>query len=217
MKKLSLAFLMLAFLCFALAQPINSFAQSDKELKKEIKQKATKEARKEAKKLKKEGYKVNPGSLPLEKQLEKAWMKQYEDDDEGYPKYFVSDGQAVGETQTAAKLQAIEMAKLNLAGQIETRVAALIEGSVGNKQLNNEEAASVTQVVAGSKSFIAQEIGRVITLVEIYRPVKKNVEIWVKIGYNSEMAVESAKKAVRQQLEEQTKLAHDKIDSLMDF
>ena len=35
---------MLAFLCFALAQPMNSFAKSDKELTKEIKQKATKEA-----------------------------------------------------------------------------------------------------------------------------------------------------------------------------
>ena len=44
MKKISLAFLMLAFLCFALAQPMNSFAKSDKEFTKEIKQKAKKVA-----------------------------------------------------------------------------------------------------------------------------------------------------------------------------
>jgi GTP cyclohydrolase II len=217
MKKRMFLAVFVAFLGFLIIQPDRCIAQSEKELKKDITSKATKEARKEAKQFEKEGYKVNPGSLPMEKQLEKAWMKQYEEDEDGYPSYFISDGQSVGETQSAAKLQAIEMAKMNLAGQIESRVAGLIENSVGNKQLNNEEAVSVTQTIAASKTFIAQELGRVITLFEIYRPVKKNVEVWVKIAYNTESAVESGKKAIREQLEEQTKLAHEKIDALMDF
>jgi hypothetical protein len=50
----------------------------------------------------------------------------------------------VAETQTAAKLQATETAKLELAGQINTQVAALIENSIANQQLNTEEAASIT-------------------------------------------------------------------------
>lgn len=182
-----------------------------------MKKRASKDARKQAKQYQKEGYKVNPGALPMAKQLEKAWIKEYEEDDLGYPKYIVVPGQAVGQTQTAAKLQAIEMAKLELAGKIQTQVAALIENSVGNQQLNNEEAASVTQTIASSKSLIAQEIGRTITIFEIYRNIKKNVEVRVRIAYNSQMALDAAKKVIKDELMDKTEIAHEKIDKMMEF
>lgn len=143
--------------------------QSDKDLKKEATSKAIKSARKEAKKYKKEGYYVAPGALPLDKQLESAWMKQYETNDKGEQKFIMATGNSVAETQTAAKLQATETAKLELAGQISTQVAALIENSIANQQLNNEEAASVTKTVAASKNLIAQELGRVLPVVEMYK------------------------------------------------
>ncbi len=75
-----------AFSAFALMllffSPL-AMAQSTKELKKEVKSKALKDARKEAKRLKKDGYNVNPGQLPMDKQLEKSWMMAYEFDDKG--------------------------------------------------------------------------------------------------------------------------------------
>ena len=191
--------------------------QTEKELKKEISGKATKKARKEAKKLKKEGYYVAPGALPMEKQLEGAWMKQYETTEKGEPKYIVSSGQSVGETQTAAKLQANETAKLELAGQINTQVAALIENSIANQQLNNEEAASVTKTVAASKNLIAQELGQVLPLVEIYKKIGQNVEVNVRLAYNAATAFDIAKKVIRKSLEEETKIAHEKLESLMKF
>lgn len=191
--------------------------QTSKELKKEISARSTKQARKEAKKLIKEGYYVAPGALPMEKQLEGAWMKQYETTDKGDPKYIVATGQSVGETQTAAKLQAMETAKLELAGQISTQVAALIENSIANQQLNNEDAASVTKTVAASKNLIAQEIGQVLPLVEMYKKIGKNIEVNVRLAYNAATAFDIAKRVIRKSLESETQIAHEKLEGLMNF
>ncbi len=138
-------------------------------------------------------------------------------DEHGYPLYIVATGNSVAETQSAAKLQATELAKLELAGLVATNVAALIENSIANNQLNNEEAASVTKTVAASKNIIAQEIGRVIFLFEIYRKINKNVESSVRVGYNNALAQETAKKVIRKQLEDQTEILHEKLDKLLNF
>ena len=184
--------------------------------KKEIKKKAVKEARKEAKRFKKEGYDVAPGALPMEKQIETAWIRQYESDEDGYPLYIVASGNSVANTTSAAKLQATELAKLELAGSISTQVAALIENSIANQQFNAEEAASVTKTVAASKNIIAQELGRTLPLFEIYRTLKnKNVEANVRIAYNSKKAMEVAQRASSKKLEEETDIAHDKLEKLM--
>ncbi len=189
----------------------------DRKLSKEIKKKAAKQARKEAKKFKRGHWYVAPGALPMDKQIEKSWELQYMEDEDGYPLYIVATGNSVAETQSAAKLQAMELAKLELAGLVQTNVAALIENSVANSQLNNEEAASVTKTVAASKNIIAQEIGRVITMFEIYKKINKNVEASVRIGYNTDIAMETAKKTIRKKLEEETEILHDKLDKLLDF
>ena len=205
--------LMICMFCVA-----SVFAQqTERELKKEIKDKAVKEARKEAKGYKKEGYYVAPGAIPMEKQIESAWMKQYMTDDDGYPLYIVATGNSVAVSQSAAKLQATEFAKLELAGTISTQVAALIESSIANEQLSAEEAVGVTKTVAAAKSIIAQELGRTIPLFEIYRKVNKNVESNVRIAYNSEMAMEVANKAIKKELEKETDLAHEKLEKLMNW
>jgi hypothetical protein len=201
---------------------ISAQNNSDRQLTKEIKKKAVKEARKEAKRYRKEKWYVAAGALPMDKQIQKAWELQYMEDDKGYPLYIVATGNSVAETTSAAKLQASELAKLELAGLVQTNVAALIENSVANNQLNREEAASVTKTVAASKNVIAQEIGRVLILFEIYRKAgqgrdQKNIECSVRIGYNSELAMETAKKAIRKSLEEETKILHEKLDRILDF
>jgi len=194
------------------------FAQTTKKAEKELKSKTMKSAKKEAKKLVRSGYTVAPGAVPLEKQLENAWIKTMEQDEKsGYPKYVVANGNAIGETITAAKLQANEVAKFELAGTISTNVAALIEGNIANAQLDSKEAASVTEVTGAIKNLIVQEIGRVIQLLEIYKKVGKNVEVNVRIAYNGEMAVEAAKKVLRTELKERTKIQQDKLEKLMKF
>jgi hypothetical protein len=192
-------------------------AQSEKTPEKQLKEKASRQARKEARKYTRDDYYIAPGALPLEKQLENAWLKQYENDDKGFPRYIVETGNSVAETQTAAKLQANETAKLNIAGSITTNVAALIENNIANMQLNNADAASVTKTVAAAKNLIAQELGRTLPLVEIYKKIGKNVEANVRLAYDYQNAMEMAKKVIRKQLEEETKILQDKLDGLMKF
>jgi hypothetical protein len=207
------------FIIFALLAATMS-AQADKEdrkVRREMKKKAYREARKEARKFQRKKWYVAPGALPMDKQIEKSWELQYQEDEHGYPLYIVAAGNSVAETQSAAKLQATELAKLELAGLVQSNIAALIENSIGNNQLNNEEAASITKTVAASKNVIAQEIGRVIMLFEIYRKIDKNVEASVRVGYNNALAKEAAKKAIRRKLEEETEILHEKLDRLLDF
>ncbi len=218
MKRISDLFIMVMLSAAIIG--LSSCAGTDKTTRmarNEIKKKALKEARKEARKYKRDDWYVAPGALPMDKQVQKAWELQYLEDDQGYPLYIVATGNSVAETQSAAKLQATELAKLELAGLVQTNVAALIENSVANSQLNNEEAASVTKTIAASKNVIAQEIGRVIPMFEIYRKIDKNVEASIRLGYNSDIAYAAAKQVIRKKLEEETEILHDKLDKLLDF
>ncbi len=216
-RKLSIL-LVLAFLVVAVPSLQAADKKSEKKVKKEMKRKAHKAARKEARKYKRSGWYIAPGALPMDKQVEKSWQRQYEEDEDGYPLYLVATGNSVGETQSAAKLQATELAKLELAGIVQTNIVALIENSVANNQLSRDDATSVTKTVAASKNIIAQEIGRVVTFFEIYREVgDRNIESSVRIGYNTKMAHEVAKKAIKEQLEDKTEELHKKLDKILDF
>ena len=204
-----------------------SFAQSAKELAKERKElvkaskaelneKATKTARKEAKRLKKEGWTTAPGALPLEKQLDKSYLMQYEFDEDMFPKYIMGEAMSIGGNYDAAKMQALELAKQNLAGQIQTEVTALIENTVANEQLEEEQAQSITRSVMASKNLISQSIGRTVPVMELYRTLpNKNKEVLVRIAFNSEMAKKAALKAVKEDLEKKGDELHNQLDELL--
>lgn len=212
---------------FLLGMPCGLSAQITKEQQKERKaimkaskselnDKASKAARKEAKRLKKEGWTTAPGALPLDKQLDKSYLMQYEYDSDMYPKYIMGEAMSVGGNYDAAKMQALELAKQNLAGQIQTEVTALIENTVANKQLDEGDAASITQSILASKNLISQSIGRTIPVVEVYRTLQnKNKEVLVRIAYNSDMAKKVAKEAIKKDLEKRGDELHNKLDELL--
>lgn len=184
--------------------------------KAELNTKATKAARKEAKKLRKDGWKTAPGALPIDKQLDKAYLMQMEYDENMYPKYIMAEAMSIGENYDGAKMQALELAKQNLAGQIQSEVTALVENTVANKQLAAEEAATVTQSILAGKTLISQSIGRTIPVVEVYRTLRnKNKEVLVRIAYNGEMAKQIAKKTIREDLEKKGDDLHKKLDKLL--
>ncbi len=187
-----------------------------KQSKKDLEQKATKAARKEAKNLKKQGWQVAPGALPIEKQLDKSYLMQYEYDSDGFPRYIMAEGMSTGGNYDAAKMQALELAKQNLAGQIQTEVTALIENTVANEQMDQSEAASITRSVMAAKNLISQSIGRVVPVVETYRVVNgNNREVLIRVAYSQEMAKAAAKKAVKKELEQRGDSLHDKLDNLL--
>lgn len=218
--------LIVLLLSFSLMSIIDMNAQSKigvkerqelaKASKKELNDKASKAARKEAKRLSKEGWKTVPGALPIEKQLDRSYLMQMEYDQDGFPKYIMAEAMSTGGNYDAAKMQSLELAKQNLAGQIQTEVTALIENTVANEQMDQGEAASITRSVAASKNLISQSIGRVIPVVETYREVNgNNREVLVRIAYSMNMAKAAAKRAVKKELEERGDSLHNKLDQLL--
>ena len=184
--------------------------------KEQLNEKASKVARDEAKKLAKAGWETAPGALPIEKQLDRSYLMQFEYDDEMYPKYIMAEGMSVAGNYDAAKMQAMELAKQNLAGQIQTEVTALVENTVANEQMSAEDAATLTRSIAAGKNLISQSIGRTLPVVEIYRTLKnKNKEVLVRIAYNGEMAKKLAKDAIRKQLAKEGEEKQKKLDELL--
>ena len=186
-------------------------------LKKEMKKKAFKAARKEAKQLKKAGYMTFVGQLPLDKQLENSWQAAYELDAYGNPYYIISTQKAVASNFTAAQLQAMNAAKTDIAGQLETRINQVIETKVSSNELGRNEASSLATFVSTSKNIVSNTLGRVIKLVEIYREPKKtkNVEVQVTVAYNAEVATRGALKALKQSLTAEDVELMQQIDKLV--
>lgn len=141
---------------------------------------------------------------------------QYEYDSDLYPRYIMGEAMSAGGNYDAAKLQALELAKQNLAGQIQTEVTAFIENTVANKQMDEGDAASITQSISAAKNLISQSLGRTIPVVEAYRTLSnKNKEVLVRIAYNSDMAKKVAREAVKKDLEKKGDDLHKKLDELL--
>lgn len=220
MKKLFLiAVAMVLALSLVCAQEQGSLKEREKisrMAKSELDSRASKAARKEAKKYVKEGWMVAPGQLPLEKQLDKAYRMQYEYDDNFAPKYVISEAMSIAQSYDAAKLQAMELAKLNLAGQMQSDIAALIENEISNAQLPQEDAVSVTSTIMSSKNMIAQKLGRILTVIECYRDKpNKNKEVRVQIACSSDVALENAKIVIREELQKKGSELSDKLDKML--
>lgn len=219
------AILLLAFtsICSAQEKSYKEFMKERKEMQKftkdQAKEKASKDARKAAKQLQKEGWKVAPGSLPMDKQLDRLYEMQYEIDLEtGFPKFIKGEAMSTGGNYDAAKMQAVNLAKIELAGNISTEVGALIDSRVENNQLDPEEAVSATESVMAAKSLIQQKIGRTIMALEIYRDLKnKNKEVRVIVMYNSDMAKAAAKDAIREEMNKKSDKLANQLDNILGF
>lgn len=205
------------YLAFLFLISATAFSQqSDRKIKKEVKDRAIREARKEARKLKKEGWYVNPGSMPLDKVLENAWIKQYTEDDDGQPLYITADGNGVAESKSAAEMQAIELAKLQLAGLIETNMNSLISANIANAQLSTSDAATVTEVVQSSKNVIAMQLGKVDPFFKILKDLDGDkIEVQVRLFYDRTQSMEIAKKIVKDEIKQKLQLNEQKLEQLM--
>ena len=209
--------------CYAQEKTYKEFMKERKEISKftkaQAKEKASKEAHKAAKQLQKEGWKVSPGGLPMDKQLDRLYEMQYEVDyNTGFPKFIKGEAMSTGGNYDAAKMQAVTLAKIQLAGNISTEVGALIDSRVENNQLNPEDAVSVTESVMSAKSLIQQKIGRTIIALELYRDLKnKNKEVRVVIMYNSDMAKAAAKDAIREEMSKKSDKLAEQLDEILGY
>lgn len=218
--KLIIAVMLLGMAMPTQAQLTKEQLKARKEIQKvsrdELTKKATKAAVKEAKQLKKDGWKVNPGALPIEKQLDKSYLMQNDFDENLFPKYIMGEARSVGQNYDAAKMQAQELAKINLASNIQSEVTALVENSVSNSQLNPEEATSVVKSIMNAKTLIEQSLGRTLVVVEMNRTLdNKNKEVLVRLACSEKEVKSVAKEAVRKELEKQGDKGMEKLDEIL--
>jgi hypothetical protein len=184
-------------------------------MRQELHSRAYYKARQESRLFIERGYFVAPGALPLDKQIERAWIHQYEIDDDGQPQYIVATANAVAESQIAARIQAMEAAKLEIASSIASELAALVENSIANYQTGTEDAVSLTKTVVASKTIVAQELGRTLPLVEAYRYHNGTIEASVRIAYDTRQIRAKAKQMLRNQLEQEADALQGKLDYLL--
>ncbi|MDH6341586.1 hypothetical protein M2480_000957 [Parabacteroides sp. PFB2-12] len=200
------------------SQELNNSLSRKEVLRKEAQRKAIKQARKDAKTYENEGFKTFIGGLPLEKQIENAWLKAIDIDNAGYPEYIVANARVIGGNTTAAKAQAMHMAKVELASLISSNIAVLIEGSTANNELSQEEAVSLNEVLQASKELITGELGRVLKELEVYRELpNKNCEVMICLSYSTQLALEAAKQSMVRKMGEGTESLHKKLDKMLDL
>ena len=185
-------------------------------IKKEIRAQATKDARNEAKKLRKEDYKVFVGALPLDKQLDEAWIKTHDHDENLFPEYVVVSRRVTSGNTSAAQMQALHLAQVELAQLMSTNIAALVEASVANKEITQQEASAINNAIQASKGLTIMELGQTFKVLEIYRDLPNgNVEVMLRVAYSTRMAAEAARRAIQAKLEDSAEITHQKLESLL--
>lgn len=151
--------------------------------------KVSRDVKKEAKRYLVEGWSVFPGNPPINFQLDLAFRRQTEVDQEGFPQWIIANGSSIAQTQSAAEMQATELAKNRLVGLVETNMRSVIESDVSNNQLSAQDAVSLTKTIEVSANRVSKRLGRVQPLFKVIRTVKPsgNTEVQILIGYNYDL------------------------------
>ncbi len=143
-----------------------------------VNEKVSKDAKKQAKEMSKEGWNIFPGSLPLEKQIDR--QQRLNDINSETQQFIIVTNNSVSSSIDAAKMMCEEMAKQLLASKIQEDITSAVETNAKIEEISENEAQAVITIIKKSKSLISQTIGRVITVCEFYRTLpngKKEVSI----------------------------------------
>lgn len=193
----------------------NKELQKDqKELHKSVYQKSEKMAIKEAKKLEKQGWKTM--GLPIAKQLDETWMKMYDREPNGYPRYIWAQEMATANSFAAAQSQADNVAKLRIASQVSSSVAALTDVALANQEISAKEAASITKVVENAKVLVSQKLGRTFKTMEIYQEFSNgNYRVRTTMFYDMKAAIAIAREVMLEELQKESDLNKAQLEKLM--
>lgn len=213
MKTKFLSIILFAF-AVAVSMP-EAQAQIDKDARKAAKQKADKDARKEAKKWGKDGYTNVMGKLPLEKQLQRSYTMQYEFDDQGIAKFIFAEGTALAGSAGVASANALNNARVELAGLISAQVANLIKGNMANTQISTEDAQTIDKFVSNSQTFVNADLGVITPVVEAEKKIGKNIERRTVIAYSLDNAKMVANKLIKKELQDDLDANEEDLQKLL--
>jgi hypothetical protein len=93
-----------------------------------------------------------------------------------------------------------------------------VSGNVANQQIDKDDAESITQTIANSKELISAQLGYVEPTFKIYRTPtgnKENVEVQVRLFYDTEQSLQIAKKVIQKELKDKLKVNEDQLNKMM--
>lgn len=205
-------------LCAFMLVVMAAMAQlDDKALKKELKAKVEKDCKREAKQLAKDGWKVMPGKLSIEKQIQEGRLFELAEDEDGKPIYLTATHKAKGGNYSAAQKIAYDRACQQLAGNITTNFTELIENNVSNTDLGDNDVELIDEFISTSKNMVSLSLQGVSTVVEIYREAGNLTEVQVMVKVDMKDAMKSAQKVLREKFQEQSETLTKELDRLLNF
>lgn len=214
MKKV-LSLLML-FAAMTVAVPVANAQKTDKQLKKELKAKVDKDSKKTAKSLQKQGWKVMPGKLPLQKQLQAAKYAELDVNDQGDKRYFIGTHQAVGGNYTAAKQIADNRARVEIAQHVQSSIQQKIQEQVANKDFGDGDIMVIDEFVSANTSLISARLQGITPVLEIYRETGRNqFEVMVVEKIDAAKALKDAKMGLQSELKTKSQKLSDDLDKLI--
>lgn len=190
---------------------------SDKTLKKDLKAKVEKDCRKTAKKLEKEGWKVMPGKLPLERQIQDSRYAELDKDKNGEKMYFTGTHKTIGGNYSAAKKIADDRARTELAGHISATISELIKGKLSSTDYGDKDIEVIDEFVSANKNLVSVALQGVFPVLEIYREKDDKTEVQVMVKTNAAEALKLAKKAYRNKLYQQSADLAKELDQLLPY
>lgn len=191
---------------------------TDKQLKKDLKSKVEKDCRKTAKSLVKAGWKVMPGKLPLERQIQDSRYAELDQDKNGEKLYITATHQAIGGNYSAAKKIADDRAHMELAANISSTLSEMVKGKLSNTNYGEGDIELIDEFISANKNLVSISLQGIFPVLEIYREKDNNtyeVQVFVKI--NAADALKMAKKAYRDGLYKQSEQLAKELDEILPY
>jgi len=191
---------------------------SDKKLKKDLKSKVEKDCRKTAKQLEKEGWKVMPGKLPLERQIQDSRYAELDKDKNGNKLYLTGTHKAIGGNYSAAKKIADDRARMELAANINSTLSEMIKGKLSSTNYGEGDLETIDEFVSTNKNLVSVALQGVFPVLEIYREKDNGVvEVQVMVKTNAADALKLAKKAYRDELYKKSEQLAKELDNILPY
>lgn len=195
---------------------VSAQQKNDKELKKELKERVDKECRKDAKVLEKEGWKVMPGKLSIERQLQESRYAQLQEDDKGEAYYIVGTHMAKGGNYTAAKKIADSRAMTEIAEKVSSQIGEIVKENIANHDYGEGDIEVIDKFVSSNKHLVNSRLTGAIPLLEMYRESGNGTyEVNVSIAVKAKDAIRAAKAMYVSELAKESEKLAEELDKML--
>lgn len=154
------------------------------------------------KELEKDGWTVLTGAFSIEKQVARAFEFENERDVHNSPVYVICDGHATAENIAAAKVEATELARMDLAVRIRTEVEATIDSLVTNKTLSQDQAADIySALLVESGHRRRPRYPRLLEICSFHRILQDGrKEAWIRMAVKMSQIKQTAMEDVKDEM-----------------